>query len=514
MLGYGAHYERFRFAYARVFLAGVAEVFPGCMTGTHDPAGLHRDALVDDELAERSTPASLPVVVVSTCVGDQLAHFALAGGGRISDGVRYFVCQPERDQLWLEAKGTGIRIGLAGKMLECDEGHSAAADHEFSGIGGADADHQNNIGVDIGVQHSATFGLGQSREGHDIDACEHGAEVIAIGVRSSANDFLEVRSLWIEDVVGPVRVKDSAMRFEVAHICGDAICAVDDSEKIGEQVDQHLRQENTAFANAQQESTAKSSDSPKRAKHAAGCPTTAARSKSVPWHRISLIPVKAVIGESMTALRRIELRCPSCSHEFPSQTVVSTNWFGGKRTDFHERAAGAQPWAYQVHMCDRCGYSGAERDFTDQTDISPLVRERVWSELSPHVHSAATGSEKYEAAAKVAEWQGADPRYIGDLWLRAAWCCVDEGDVEAERYFRRLAAWSLEQALEFYDTVARDDRAVLVYLVGELWRRIGDITQANAWFDLVADEVTDPVAQRWIVEAALRQQADPREWFA
>ena len=216
----------------------------------------------------------------------------------------------------------------------------------------------------------------------------------------------------------------------------------------------------------------------------------------------------------MTALRKIELRCPSCSHEFPSETVVSTNWFGGKRTDFHERAAGAQPWAYQVHMCDRCGYSGAERDFTDQTDISPLVRERVWSELSPHAHGAVTGSEKYEAAAKVAQWQSADQRYIGDLWLRAAWCCVDENDIEAERYFRRLAAWSFEQALEFYDTVPREDRAVLVYLVGELWRRIGDLTQANAWFDLVPDEITDPVAQRWVIEAARRLQADPREWFA
>jgi uncharacterized protein (DUF2225 family) len=216
----------------------------------------------------------------------------------------------------------------------------------------------------------------------------------------------------------------------------------------------------------------------------------------------------------MTALRQIELRCPSCGHEFSSQTVTSTNAFGGKRTDFHERAAGTQPLPFQVHMCDKCGYSGAERDFTEQTEISPLVREHVWAELSPHVGGVASGSEKYEAAAKVAEWQGADQRCIGDLWLRAAWCCVDEGDVEAERYFRRHAAWAFEQALEFYDTVPRDERAVLVYLVGELWRRIGDVKQANAWFELVPEEVTDPLGQRWVMEAAHRQQEDPREWFA
>ena len=98
----------------------------------------------------------------------------------------------------------------------------------------------------------------------------------------------------------------------------------------------------------------------------------------------------------------------------------------------------------------------------------------------------AVGSEKYEAAAKVAEWQGMEPRHVADLLLRAAWCCVDEGDVEAERFFRRKAAWKFEEALESFDGVARDERAVLTYLVGELWRRVGDTKLATAWFNRVA----------------------------
>jgi uncharacterized protein (DUF2225 family) len=215
----------------------------------------------------------------------------------------------------------------------------------------------------------------------------------------------------------------------------------------------------------------------------------------------------------MSALRQIELRCPSCGQQFISQAVASVETFGGKRTDFHECATGMQSLAYQIHMCNRCGYSGAERDFTEQTDIGPLVRLHVWNELSPIVSVAMLGSEKYEAAAKVAEWQGAEHRYIGDLWLRAAWCCVDEGDVEAERYFRRRAVWAFEAALNAYDSIPLDERAVLVYLVGELWRRIGDLSRANLWFDRVPHEVVDPAAQQWIVDAAKRQQNDPREWF-
>jgi len=257
----------------------------------------------------------------------------------------------------------------------------------------------------------------------------------------------------------------------------------------------------------------------------------------------------------MTTLQQIELRCPVCETRFRSQAVVSTNSFGGKRTDFHERAAGTQPLPYLVHMCGRCGYAGAERDFADEAaaEVSPTVKEHVWAELAPvlptlaratqgsqadqaaqsmqgtHVgpapqamqgqqpvstaNPAFPGSEKYEAAAKVAEWQGAEPRHVADLLLRAAWCCVDEGDVEAERYFRRKAAWAFERALSSYDGVARDERAVLTYLVGELWRRAGDLKTARAWFDRVPGEVTDTHAQQWVLDAARQQRDCPREWF-
>jgi uncharacterized protein (DUF2225 family) len=216
----------------------------------------------------------------------------------------------------------------------------------------------------------------------------------------------------------------------------------------------------------------------------------------------------------MTTLQQIELQCPVCETRFRSQAVVSTNSFGGKRTDFHERAAGTQPLPYLVHACNRCGYTGAERDFTEEAEVTPILREHVWSELAPSLSkTACTGSEKYEAAAKVAEWQGLEPRHVADLQLRAAWCCVDEGDIEAERFFRRKAAWSFEKALESRDGVAREERAVLTYLVGELWRRVGDAQVSREWFDKVPPEICDQTAQQWVLDAARQQRDCPREWF-
>ncbi len=216
----------------------------------------------------------------------------------------------------------------------------------------------------------------------------------------------------------------------------------------------------------------------------------------------------------MTTLKDIALSCPICANQFSSQAVLSTNSFGGKRTDFHERAVGAQPLPFLIHTCSRCGYSGTERDFGDDAEISPMIKEHVWDELAPKLpNGSMSGSEKYEFAAKVANWQGHEPRRVADLLLRAAWCCVDEEDTEAERYFRRQAAWSFETALSSYDGVDREERGVLTYLIGELWRRVGDQRLSREWFERVPDEVDNPDSHSWILDAARQQQNHPREWF-
>jgi len=67
--------------------------------------------------------------------------------------------------------------------------------------------------------------------------------------------------------------------------------------------------------------------------------------------------------------------------------------------------------------------------------------------------------------------------------------------------------------LESFDGVARDERAVLTYLVGELWRRVGDVNLAHGWFGRVASEVVDPQSQQWVIDAARQQRDCPREWF-
>lgn len=216
----------------------------------------------------------------------------------------------------------------------------------------------------------------------------------------------------------------------------------------------------------------------------------------------------------MTTLKAIDLRCPICTNAFTSRAVQTTDSLGGEATDFRARSVGVQPLPYLVHRCERCGYAGTEEQFSEGAPLSPGLEGRVWDELAPRLGTELpTGSEKYEFAAKVAAWQNESPRRVADLWLRAAWCATDEDDVEAERFFRRHAVWAYEQALASYDGVDRDDRAIVTYLVGELWRRIGDEGRAAEWFDKVPGEIRGSTKDQWLVAAARQQKEKPQEWF-
>jgi uncharacterized protein (DUF2225 family) len=218
----------------------------------------------------------------------------------------------------------------------------------------------------------------------------------------------------------------------------------------------------------------------------------------------------------MTTLQNVSLNCPLCKRGFKSHVVVFTNSFGGKRTDFHERAAGAQPLPYLIHSCTRCGYSGVESDFADDTEIWPELKDFVRNEVKPlfEYEGYDFPAVKYEAAAKISELQRCGARDIADLLLRAAWCCVDCGDTEAERYYRRLAAKKFEDALALFDGIDPEERATITYLIGELWRRIGDRDLASLWFGRVESEVVDRETQEWTIRAAEQQNGEyPREWF-
>ena len=196
----------------------------------------------------------------------------------------------------------------------------------------------------------------------------------------------------------------------------------------------------------------------------------------------------------MMTLKWIDLHCPVCESVFESMAASANDEAG---QDFYIDASTPASIAiavlpFLVHVCPRCGYVGSVADFGDEVEITDDVRARVQAELAPHLGTSVripwlaltvAGSDKYDGAARIAEWRGDDARRVAELWVRAAWCCVDEGDVEAERYYTRHAARWLANALDSFGEFDENEQTTMAYRLGELWLRIGDTRQANAWFE-------------------------------
>ena len=216
----------------------------------------------------------------------------------------------------------------------------------------------------------------------------------------------------------------------------------------------------------------------------------------------------------MTTINTIDAHCPCCGNTFKTKVWMSTNTLGPSSTDFHQRAAGFQSLPLEIHMCPDCGYSGTDKDFGNlrlKRNVTTNVRKYL-TPLVINTEEAIPAGKQYECAALIAKWRGDPIVAQGDLYLRAAWCCEDDQMQEAERVYRNQAIICFEEAL-VNSEIEPAGVAVYTYLVGELYRRIGNSEQANIWFGLVPQAAGADPEKKWLVDLAIQQQHNPQDFI-
>ncbi len=119
---------------------------------------------------------------------------------------------------------------------------------------------------------------------------------------------------------------------------------------------------------------------------------------------------------------------------------------------------------------------------------------------------------KYEYYALIKKWHGASDLEIGELYLEAAWCCTDDNLEEEEKYYRYLVIKHFEKALES-KKIPKNEEAIYTYLIGEMYRRVGDIENAKIWYDKVSQIAAKSEEGKWIVDLAYQQSTNPKEFF-
>src|ERR1051325_2556297 len=185
----------------------------------------------------------------------------------------------------------------------------------------------------------------------------------------------------------------------------------------------------------------------------------------------------------MTTMMPVDLECPNCGAHFEVQALMSTNFYG-MTTDLRRLTSGYDPWEFMVHSCQKCGFTGGDREFEGKVDAG--ISEKIKESIFPHVRDERLSADtRWEFAAMIAEWREQDASAIADLYHNAAWCAAS---TERETYFRRRAADWLERSLE----TGVPNRPIILYLIGEMYRRCGEKSVAETWFDAAIGEATGP----------------------
>lgn len=160
---------------------------------------------------------------------------------------------------------------------------------------------------------------------------------------------------------------------------------------------------------------------------------------------------------------------------------------------------GVNPDYYVVRVCPSCGYASTENGFERLSDLQrKQYYERIgcnWKGLQyGGERTAEQAMETYKLALLTAQVTGASDRIIAGLLHHIAWLYRYEGKEKEEQ---RFLAFALECYIKVYELEGISlNNARLMFLIGELNRRIGERNEAVKWFSRV-------VSDKRIIDAAM-----------
>lgn len=198
----------------------------------------------------------------------------------------------------------------------------------------------------------------------------------------------------------------------------------------------------------------------------------------------------------MTMMLPKSLKCPLCGREFESRLVTSYT-VARKESDFCPRYVGANPLPAFLHVCPGCGFVGFEADYRNFDASKAESVKRVLAGLQWQEGQKLTGPERYRRAALIAMYSGKKSAQIADLYLSATWCSRMDGEPEEEEKGARKKAvkyFELALAAQEFDAA---DLPVVHYLLGELYRRLGESTKAREHFARL-DEFEQ--VEKWLLD--------------
>lgn len=215
-----------------------------------------------------------------------------------------------------------------------------------------------------------------------------------------------------------------------------------------------------------------------------------------------------------------KIQCLNCKNTFPTYKV-RTKYIKIDHTesDFHpiyvEKNVNAL--YYNVFVCEHCGFS-----FTDDfsTYFAPntkkSIQEQITSKWIPHSFNGVRTHDQALQAYQLALVSGTLKKEknvtLAGLALRIGWLYRSVNNLEQELRFLKIAReYYLESfSTEDYANTQMTSTRVL-YMIGELSRRVGDLDTATKFFSKVIEQQHRGNAEVKLVEMAKNQWELVRE---
>ncbi|MGE5629637.1 MAG: DUF2225 domain-containing protein [Caulobacteraceae bacterium] len=180
--------------------------------------------------------------------------------------------------------------------------------------------------------------------------------------------------------------------------------------------------------------------------------------------------------------------CPICNKDFSSlKAKISACKVEKKDEDFCTHYTGLNPLYYEIFICPHCAYAASESSFKDITEAEITILKEAFS---GRVVARSFCTERnlneaiatFKLAIHTAELRKAKASALAALCLKLAWLYRFAGDAQ-ENVFLNYAYQNYMQAFDTEELpIGNLNEISMLYLLGELSRRLGKLNDAITWF--------------------------------
>lgn len=197
----------------------------------------------------------------------------------------------------------------------------------------------------------------------------------------------------------------------------------------------------------------------------------------------------------------VKVKCPIDGKKFTIYVTGSYTTFNTLK-DFQKQGAIGDLYESMVNSCPKCHYSGYKEDF--DTTFSKTIKQEILKILEPFKSSKMTDVIENEIAIKIHEYFKRDNDDIANLYLVASYFLKGDSLQIAKRKELQLnCATFLTKAIDAKEYEKAETYATINYLIGELYRRIGDFETAIKYYDLA---INDEKKKDWLIDVATKQK--------